>query len=336
MTPSSTATPALTAILPTWDTFEGIRRTVSHLRTQTIAGKIELLICAPAAGRVRYDPPDIAGLQSVRVLETGEWHASGPARATAIRMASAPIVAFCEDHCYPFPDWAEALLAAHRESHAAIGPAFYNANPSTTSWADLYIGYGRWLAPGQRRELALLPGHNTSYKRNVLVEYGDDLDRLMEAETMLLWDLRRRGFTLLMEPAARVSHTNFVRPLVFLQIQWHLGRVFGAIRAEKWHAARRVAYAIASPAIPLIRLGHASRTVIESRLSIAQFIVSLPIMMAGLIVDAVGQARGALFGPGNSVNLLAAYEFHRIEVNRTGRRPYLDPVSHRSSEDNAR
>ena len=336
MSPSSTAAPALTAILPTWDTFEAIRRTVSHLRAQTIAGEIELIICAPAADRVRYDPPDVAGLHAVRVLETGEWHASGPARAMAIQMASAPIVAFCEDHCYPFPDWAEALLAAHRESHAAVGPAFYNANPSTTSWADLYVGYGRWLAPGQRRELALLPGHNTSYKRNLLLEFGNDLGRLMEAETMLLWDLRRQGYTLLMEPAARVLHTNFDRPLVFLHVQWHLGRVFGAIRAGKWHSVRRVAYAIASPAIPLIRLGHVSRTVLESRLPIGQFIVSLPMMMAGLIADAVGQARGALFGPGKSVDLLAAYEFHRAEVNRTGQRPHLDAVSSRWRGDNAR
>jgi hypothetical protein len=334
MSPSSTAAPALTAILPTWDTFEAIRRTVSHLRAQTIAGEIELIICAPTADRVRYDPPDIAGLQSVRVLETGEWHASGPARAMAIRMASAPIVAFCEDHCYPFPDWAEALLAAHRESHAAVGPAFYNANPSTTSWADLYIGYGRWLAPGQRRELALLPGHNTSYKRNLLLEFGGDLDRLMEAETMLLWDLRRKGHTLLMEPAVRVLHTNFAHPRVFLTAQWHLGRVFGAVRAEKWHSARRVAYAIASPAIPLIRLGHVSRTVLESRLPIGQFIVSLPMMVSGLIADAAGQACGALFGPGKSVDLLTAYEFHRVEVNRTGRRPHLDLVSSRWREDN--
>ena len=329
MSPSSTAAPALTAILPTWDTFEAIRRTVSHLRAQTIAGEIELIICAPTADHVRYDAPDIAGLHSVRVLETGEWHATGPSRAMAIRMASAPIVAFCEDHCFPFPDWAEALLAAHREPHAAVGPAVYNANPSTTSWADLYIGYGRWLAPGQRRELALLPGHNTSYKRHLLLEFGDDLGRLMEAETMLLWDLRRQGHTLLMEPAARVLHTNFVRPLVFLTGQWHLGRVFGAVRAEKWHSARRVAYVVATPAIPLIRLGHVSRAVLESRLPIGQFIVSLPLMVLGLITDAVGQAGGALFGPGNSVDVMAAYEFHRAEVNRTGRLPQLDPVSSR-------
>jgi DNA-binding response OmpR family regulator len=74
MTSSSTATPALTAILPTWDTFEGIRSTVSHLRAQTIAGKIELLICAPAAGRVAVevrrdgDPLELGGPQQRAVL----------------------------------------------------------------------------------------------------------------------------------------------------------------------------------------------------------------------------------------------------------------------------
>lgn len=319
------AAPALTVVLPTWDTFDALRTTVAHLTAQTVAGSIELIICAPSAERAAVDVEAVRGLHSVRVLEAGPLKEMGPVRARAVREASADVVAFAEDHCFPYPDWAEALLAAHAEPHAAVGPAVYNANPeSRISWADLLIEYGRWVAPGRRGEVELLPGHNSSYKRDVLLQYGHELDSLMEAETVLFWDLRRRGYTLLFEPAARVRHTNFSRLGPYLSVLWHLGRSFGGKRAEPWSVARRAAYALAAPAIPFIRLNHIVRTAIDNRVSIRRLVLTSPALLAGLAVDCVAQATGAAFGAGRSTVRLTAYEFHRGEVNRT-RRPPAQP-----------
>ena len=316
------AAPALTVVLPTWDTFDALRTTVAHLRAQTLAGSIELIICAPSAERAAVDAEAVRGLHSVRVLESGPLKEMGPVRARAVREAAADVVAFAEDHCFPYPDWAEALLAAHAEPHAAVGPAVYNANPeSRISWADLLIEYGRWVAPGRRREVELLPGHNSSYKRDVLLQYGHELGGLMEAETVLFWDLRRRGYTLLFEPAARVTHTNFSRLGPYLSVQWHLGRAFSGKRAEPWSAARRAAYALASPAIPFIRLSHIVRTAIDNRVPLRRLVGISPALLAGLAVDCVAQATGAALGAGRSTVRLTAYEFHRGEVNRTRRPP---------------
>jgi len=323
--PGDRARPALTVVLPTWDTFDALRTTVEHLTAQTLAGSIELIICAPSAERVAVDAEAVHGLHSVRILEVGSMTVMGSVRARAVREAAAHVVAFAEDHCFPYPDWAEALLAAHAEPHAAVGPAVYNANPeSTISWADLLIEYGRWIAPGRRREVELLPGHNSSYKRDVLLQYGPELDSLMEAETVLFWDLRRRGYTLLFEPAARVAHTNFSRLEPYLHVLWHLGRAFGGKRAEPWSVARRTAYALAAPAIPFIRLSHVVRTVIDNRVPLRRLVVIAPALFAGLAVDCVAQATGAAFGAGRSTVLLNAYEFHRGEVNRT-RHPLAHP-----------
>jgi hypothetical protein len=316
------ARPALTVVLPTWDTFDALRTTVDHLTAQTVAASIELIICAPSAERAAVDAEAVRGLHSVRVLEVGPLKETGPMRARAVREASADIVAFAEDHCYPYPDWAEALLAAHKEPHAAVGPAVYNANPETRiSWADLLIEYGRWIAPASRREVDLLPGHNSSYKRHVLLQYGAELDSLMEAETVLFWDLRRRRYTLLLEPAARVRHTNFSRLGPYFSVLWHLGRAFGGKRAEPWSVARRVAYALAAPAIPFIRLSHVARATIENRVPLGLVVSTLPVMLTGLAVDCVAQATGAALGAGSSTVKLTAYEFHRGEVNRTRRPP---------------
>jgi hypothetical protein len=77
------------------------------------------------------------------------------------------------------------------------------------SWADLFIGYSPWLAPAPSREAEFLPGHNTSYKRAVLLEYGDQLDSMMQAETVLHWVLRSKGHRLFLESTANVAHVNF-------------------------------------------------------------------------------------------------------------------------------
>lgn len=323
--PGDRVAPALTVVLPTWDTFDALRTTVEHLTAQTIAASIELIICAPSAERAVVDNDAVRGLHSVRVLEAGPLQLTGPLRARAVREAAADVVAFAEDHCFPYPDWAEALLAAHAEPHAAVGPAVDNANPeSAVSWADFLIEYGRWAAPGRRREVELLPGHNSSYKRDVLLQYGRELDSLMEAETVLFWDLRRRGYTLLFEPAARVRHTNFSRLRPYLQVKWHLGRAFGGKRAEPWSFVRRAAYTLAAAAIPLIRLGHVVRAAVDNRVPLRRVLLSSPALLAGLAVDCVAQATGAAFGAGQSAVRLTAYEFHRSEINRT-RRPPAQP-----------
>lgn len=334
MTPSpdEPERPVLTVILPTWDTFEAIRTTVRHLTAQTVAGSIELIICAPSREQLAMDADAVRALHSVKVLEAGPLKEMGPVRARAVREASATIVAFGEDHCFPFPVWAEALIAAHQEPHAAIGPGVHNANPdSAISWADILIEYGRWLTPARRREVDMLPGHNSSYKREVLLQYGSELDSLMEAETVLFWDLRRRGYTLLLEPSARVNHTNFSRLGPYLMVMWHLGRSFAGKRAEPWSLARRVAYAIAAPAIPVIRLGHVLRAARENGIPVGRLLRSAPIMMAGLAVDCVAQATGAAFGAGSSTVKLTVYEFHRGEVNRSA-----DWLAHRGHLTNER
>ena len=81
------------------------------------------------------------------------------------------IVAFVEDHCFPTPGWAEALLRAHERAWAGVGPVVLNANPKRTlSWANLLIEYGPWLHPRERGTVSHIPGHNSSYSLVVLME----------------------------------------------------------------------------------------------------------------------------------------------------------------------
>ena len=304
--------PALTAALLTPDDFSTIRRTTEYIASQSIASQIELLVLSPDPQRLDADPTLVSRLHSLKVVSADLSRGSGPVRAAAVREASAPVIVFGEDHCFPADGWAEALLRAHAGEWAAVGPVVANANPETLlSWADLLKGYGPWLAPGRSMERDHLPGHNSSYKRETLLALGAELDDLMEAESALQWKLRDRGHSLYQEAAATVAHTNFDSWSVWLPVTYHSGRVFAATRAIGWSTAKRAGFTAASPLIPLVRMWRHLRQAWEAGIPRSLIIRMTPVLAVGLIVDGVGQAVGTIAGAGSSRSTLVDWDFHR-------------------------
>jgi hypothetical protein len=314
MTSSNAVQPQLSVVLITPDTFETIRRTTTCIARQTAHDQVELVIIAPDSATIDVDQDLAAPLAGVRVVRLRSVTPTGPARAAAIRAARAPVVAFAEEHCFPDVGWAAALIEAHRGDHAAVGPAMHNANPeSIVSWADFLVGYGPWAAPISKREVDYLPGHNSSYKRDALLAYDGNLDELMEAETVVMWDLRSKGKRLLLEPAAFTAHMNFGRWQSWLAVMFFGGRAFAHTRATQWSLPKRLAFVAASPLIPFVRLlrtiGHARR-VGRGSLFLTKVI---PTIAVGLTVDAIGQMVGYAAGAGDAHEKMAAYEWHRMK-----------------------
>jgi hypothetical protein len=304
--------PELSVVLVTPDDFETIAATVRHLRAQTVRDRLELVLVAPSAGGIGLPRPELNGFLQTRVVAIGTVRSWAHAMAAGIREAAAPVVALGEDHSFPEPGWAEALIAAHGGDWAAVGPVVGNANPgSMVSWADLLIGYGPWLEPAGGRAVEFLPGHNSSYKRAVLLEYGEALEEMLESETILHWDLRARGCGLYLEPAAKTNHMNFSVGTTWAVVQVYAGRMFAASRARNWPPLRRLAYAGAAPLIPLVRLWRILRRLSGAARPRAPFPHVFPALILGLALDGAGQALGYLFGAGKTAQPLAHFEFHR-------------------------
>lgn len=326
---SSVTGPALTVVSITPDSYETVRRTIGHIRAQTARDDIELLIMAPSRATLHPDETELAQFRWVRVIEVGTMSATGQVRARAVREASAPVVVFTEDHCFPDADWAAVLIARHHEPWAAVGPVIRNANPeSMVSVADLLISYGPWLAPGEGGSASHLPGHNSSYKVSVLREYGERLDELMEAESVLQWDLRSRGHALYLESAARVSHTNFAFWSIYVPVQIVNARVFADTRRRGWSPLKRLVFAAASPLIPVVRLSRALRDARRAKMPTGLLVRAAPALVIGLALDGLGQMLGYAFGADDAARIrLVQYESHRNE--RPGTRAANDGAAAR-------
>jgi len=308
--------PLLSVVLVAPDGWTPLRRTVAALARQEIASRLELVLVVPESHPIALDAPEVAGdvvgIGAVRSVVVAQISASGAPRAAGARAARAPVVAFAEDHCFPDAGWGEALLAAHRGPWAAVGPAIRNANPRTLlSWADLFIGYGPWLAPGAAREMDHLPGHNSSYKRAVLESYGESLEGMLETETLLHWDLRRRGHRLYFEPAATAAHMNFAVLRSWIAIHFLYGRLFASTRAREWGWLRRTAFALGAPLIPAVRLARTVSAVHGSGAGAAVLARALPWIVLALVLDGCGQLAGYAVGPGHVRQRAAELEAHR-------------------------
>lgn len=302
----------MSVILLTPDCLETIRRTLRCLGAQSVRDHLEIVLVLPASAQLDLSDPDLSGFGGIQMVRLPEIRSTAAARVAGIRQARAPVVAFVEDHSFPDPGWAAALIRSHEGSCAAVGPVIENANPgSAISWANLLIEYGEWLDNTLVKAPQHLPGHNSSYKRFVLLDYGERLELMLHAESVLHWDLVSRKFNLAMERTARTKHLNFSQLSPSTQMRFWSARQFGASRACAWSFLRRVAYIGGSPLIPLVRYWRILRYMRGLRW---QKWKALHIMAAALfllVCDAAGEMIGYLLGPGNAEERVADFEFHR-------------------------
>ena len=305
--------PLLSVVLGVHVSFDVVRRTIRYLRAQSLRHKMELVLVWVSPDEPNVPASEVDGFFSCVIERIQPGSSVAIANAAGVRSASAPIIVFAEDHCFPQPGWAEALVNAHAQGYTVVGPEVLNGNPgSTVSWCDFLIGYGPWMSPSAAGERVFLPGHNSSYKRSVLLDYGDRLDAMLEAETVLHYDLGSRGYRLYLEPRARTMHINLARIGIWLPVHFHCGRVFAGSRARQWGIGKKLFYAAASPLIPLIRLARVSRELLLPNRPWRLLPRLLPLMALGLAFDGAGQMLGYVTGGGESIHLIAAFEFDRM------------------------
>ena len=314
--------PAMSVVVITPDTFATVRKIVAALRAQTVAFSLEIVFVAPDNPPDGLKPEDLAVFATWTSISTDELSSTARMRAVGVAAASATIVAFCEDHCFPAPEWAEALIERHREDWAGVGAIVENANPrSATSWSNLVIEYGDWLAPLPSGEVHHIGGHNSSYKRRLLLDYGSDLASRLEVESALQWDMAKAGHRFFIDRRARIYHTNMEFLGASIRSHFNGGRLFAARRCVDWKVGRRFAYFLGSPLIPVVRFVKCARSLRRTgRLSMLPKMI--PSLGSLLIASGIGEMAGYGFGSGDSMEYLTGIEFRRERFLNHPNRPW--------------
>ena len=281
---------------------ENFRMALDHLRSQTVSTLLELIIVTPSRKELNLASSNLEGFSNYKILEIGEFENEGTAKAAGVMVASAPLVAFMEDHSYPDPIWAEALIKAHSKGNfAVVGPVMLNANPHCgISWGFFLVLYSQWMAARPQKEVRHLPGNQSCYRRELLLRYRSRLSEMLAAESILQWDLLDKGYQLYQEPTARVYHLNLSRLGLTLSESYFYSRIFAANRVLGWNRIRRIFYTVGSPLLPLIRLRRIFKDASRAQLRMAVILRALITIFLILCAGSVGELLGYAFGAGKA------------------------------------
>jgi hypothetical protein len=313
--------PKLTVVIVVGARRDRVPGALASVLRQANVDEIEVRLIDIAPG----DPPPVSQSdhRSVHVHRMPAGTLFSVAKATGVRHAAAPVIVFLEEHCRVWPGWASALIDAHRGPWAGVGAEVHNANPEVLLSRHIEVlNYSECLPPAARREVAVLPGHNSSFKRDVLLGYGDRLVELLRAEIVLHTQLRRDGHRLLLEPAARFSHINETSLESAARGRFIWNRCYGWMRARTfgWSMPRRVVYIVSTPLIPVYSLSRLALFAVRKRPALLpRLIVASPMLFAMQLAAACGHSAGLLFGIGDAEARFTLYEMNEF-------RRYREPV----------
>lgn len=289
-----------------------------RLQSQTICGRMEIVLVTPVAHAHEADAALLAGFSSWKAVIVPEVASMSEARAAGVAAASGRYIVFTEDHCFPEREWAEAIVDAF-EHHGAdvVGPVFLNANPQfALSWSIFLQEYADWMAPHPGGLMHHLPGHNGAYRREQLLALGANLKGAIEAESALHFEWHAQGLRLWLEPRARVHHVNVTDTWAALTSTCAFQRLWANSRAQSWSWARRLAYALGSPLIPFVRLVRIAGALRRTGRAREMLLRTLPWSIVTLSAGALGECLGYMGSTGNAEARLVEVELYRREYLR--------------------
>jgi hypothetical protein len=288
-----------------------LERCLLALAAQSMPERMEIAIVdlAPEAPPLQLPPGLAPLLTSAPALSYGE------ARARALALTSAPLLAYLEDHVVPAPGWLDATLAAFDTGADAVNFSFENLNPaSVTSRGCMLLAYGHWMAPMPPGPAGFIACHNVAYRRTALAPYLPDLPRWFEAEFFLHAHMRGRGLRFAQSSGAVLAHENWTRVSDACRDSGAFQQLFGSQRAAlaRWSFPRRLFYAAAMAACPPLHCARLARKLWRRAPHFAHFLAALPVIFAVYSYGAWREAIGYLYGEQQSRRELTDVEF-RLE-----------------------
>ena len=309
MTPNP-ATPSVSVVIVPGNQRERAARSLASVLDQDGSERAEVLLLDAANDGSpplpRSDDP------TVRAFARPQRGTYGQLRAEGTRLARAPIVAFLEEHAIALPGWLVAVeeSLASGEYSGASGEV-HPLNPGEgISDAVALMNYARWLPPlTEGGPSTFVVGHNSAYRRDDLLAFGDELEHMLSCEVILQWQLGARGRRFLVNPAIRIAHLNETTLASICKGYDLWNGSFGAhwARTESWSSTRRALQAAGIPWWVLRRTMDFARTASapQHRRSLLRH---LPTVVVAQSAAALGLAVGSTRGEGTHARRFSDYE----------------------------
>ncbi|MBP7461598.1 MAG: hypothetical protein KBA26_09950 [Candidatus Delongbacteria bacterium] len=226
-----------------------------------------------------------------------------PMLARAVESASSDTILFQENHTDLRVNVIDPLLEIIQSGNydsvgCVIHPGSKNSITDWTAYFSHYLGWGPGHPVGPTT--GILPGHNSAWKKSVLMGLGDQLPLYLQAETILYWKLAKQGHQFYFTDRFYLIHDDKMGFGEMLAESFWFGWIFADTRqkVEGWSRIKRWIYAVAVYAKPLIRLWQVCRS-IPHRQSMSPFlaVMLLPTIGLNYFANAAGESIGILRRP---------------------------------------
>jgi hypothetical protein len=210
--------------------------------------------------------------------------------------ARGALLALLEDHDRPAADWCRNAIEVHRRPYAAIGGAIENGVDRPLNWAVYFCDFGRYQNPLPPGESCFASDANVCYKRQALLAV-EGVWRQSFREVVVHSALAARGEKVALAPEIVVyQHRQGLTLRAALQERFVWGRSYAATRNLSLSRPRRWAYALFSPALPLLLLWRAALLACTRGRHVGKFLRALPYMAALQAAWSLGELTGYLAG----------------------------------------
>lgn len=284
----------LSVIVPTVQPWPSVRAALDGLRDQVSDAGGEVVVCAGEATGV----PDTLGGPFVTL--------NGPADVFALRALGAAhargeFVSFLEDHVYPPPGWASAVIdafARHAEAEGIVW-GVTNGAPKLVDRASFLVTWGPLFAPLREVPTGRCPPPGAiAYRRRAL---PDAIPQPGWLEYEFVVALREAG-RLAPAPEIAVAHVQHLGLRAFV-LQYHAGRAFAGLDHEPRASLPR-RKRLADSAKVAATIYRQTRDAIAAHPEWQETRGAMAVVAALAGMNALGQVVGVLAGPGKSTTQL--------------------------------
>lgn len=269
---TGTAVPAISVIVTIVSGGDTLRDFLHAMARQEEAPTVEILVpydaSIPETAEIRREFPgctfiDMGPTETERPISTaaGQHELYDRRRAAGLARARGTLIGILEDRAPPRASWARNVVRLHEQlPWGVIGGAIECAPGDLLNWAFYVCDFSRYGLPFESGPRRWVSDVNVSYKRKMIDATRDVWqDRFVEA--LVHWVLLERGETLYLSSDLVVDYrTPYTSLLGVLPERFHWGRLFGHVRAQNVGPAKRLAYALLGPVIPLVLLVRHGRT----------------------------------------------------------------------------
>jgi glycosyl transferase family 2 len=295
---STAREPAVSVVVPSVSGTAAVLECLAALSGQDDGVGAEVVVVDRSGHAMRASIRE--GFPAARVIAMPEGTSLPEMRGRGLAEARGRMIAVLGEHLRPGVTWLRTLAEAERSGRDAIGGPIESggSGEGAARWAFFLSEYGPFLPPLPRAPVAVA-GSNCAYARTAL-------DRVGAREGRAVWDgdLARRlaaaGVEVEAAPGLVARNEKRLGAARLIAQRHHCARMFAAHRVLGWPLWRRVAYAAATPALPVLLLARTVATVAARRRHLEALLGALPLVVAGAVAAAVGEALGAVLGPGAS------------------------------------